>query len=130
MEHGDEQARESLPQPGQRGPARSQAWRQLTCDYLNDLRRQLDDDVTGWLVTADHVALQRFAHRAKGTSGTFGLAQIAEKFAQLEQAAADRPPEHLAGLVVTLQQLIEVQTKELRPREVRSGGAENGESHD
>jgi HPt (histidine-containing phosphotransfer) domain-containing protein len=128
MKHGDEQARESLPQPGQGSPDRSLAWRQLTYDYLCDLRRQLDG-IAGWLKADNHVGIQRFAHRAKGTSGTYGLALIAEKFAQLEQAAGSRPREHVAELVTRIRQLIEAQTEKLRPSVASSGRDEKGDIH-
>jgi len=128
MNRGDEQAGESPRQPGQRSPDRSQAWKQLTYEYLSDLRQQLDD-VAGLLERDDHVGIRHFAHRARGTSGTYGLALISEKFAQLEQAAGHCPREHIAGLILTIRQFIEAQTEKLRPGAAPSGRGENGGVH-
>ncbi len=128
MNRGDGQAGESPRQPGQRSPDRSQAWKQLTYEYLSDLRRQLDD-VAGLLERDDHVGIQHFAHRARGTSGTYGLALISEKCAQLERAAGTHPREHVAGLILTIRQLIEAETDRLRPGAAPSGRGENGGIH-
>ncbi len=125
MNRGDEQAGES---PRQRSPDRSRAWTQLTYEYLSDLRRQLDD-VAGLLERDDHVGIQHFAHRARGTSGTYGLALISEKCAQLERDAGSHPRQHIAGLILTIRQLIEAETDKLRPWAAPSGRGENGGLH-
>ncbi len=128
MNRGDEQAGKSPWQPGQHSPDRSQAWKQLTYEYLSDLRRQLDD-VAGLLERDDHVGIQHFAHRARGTSGTYGLALIAEKCAQLEQAAGSHLRERIAGLILTIRQLTKAETEKLRPWAAPSGRGENGGIH-
>jgi HPt (histidine-containing phosphotransfer) domain-containing protein len=125
MTHGDKQAEEPLPHQGQRRPDRSDTWMQLTEDYLRDLLRQLDE-LTGLLEADDHVGIRHFAHRAKGTSGTYGLALISEQFARLEQAAESHPREHVPGLLVAIRQLIEAETEKLRPWAAPSGRGENG----
>lgn len=128
MKHGDEQAKEPLRQPGQRRPDQSQAWVQLTYDYLQSLLEQLDD-VMGLFRAQDRAGIRYMAHRAKGTSGTYGLRPIAEKFAQLEGAAGTHLREDIPGLVVTIRQLIEAESERLRPWVAPSGRDQNGDTN-
>ena len=99
----------------------------LTYDYLRDLPRQLRE-VAGLLEAQDYSGIKQVAHRAKGTSGTYGLTSIAEKFTQLEQLAESRDSEQIAGLVGATQHLIETETTELGPRiaSVDEHGGEGG----
>jgi hypothetical protein len=115
MKREDEQAKEPCLQAEQGSADRTQAWMGLTYDYLCDLLRQLDD-VAGLLEVRDSAGIRHIAHRAKGTSGTFGLTSISEEFARLEQTATDRSRERIARLVVRIRQLVEAEAENLRPR--------------
>ncbi len=128
MEDGNEQAKEPWPQRRPHRPDRSEAWIQLTCDYLRDLLRQLDD-AAALLEADDPIGIQHFAHRAKGTSGTYGLALISEQFARLEQAAGNHPREHIARLLGAIRRLIQVQIEKLDPGVASSGRGQNGNAH-
>ena len=87
-----------------------QGWTQLTQRYLADLPTQLQA-MRGCLDQGDLAHLQRQAHRAKGTSGTYRLKRIAGEFALLEDlarrgAARDIPP-HLDQLAVLVGEAVE-----------------------
>lgn len=127
MEYGDEQTAGSNPQPDPCRPNRSPAWMQLTYEYLQALPGQLDD-VMGLLPAQDWAAIRHIAHRAKGTSGTYGLRPIAKKFGQLEEAAETRPREDIAELVVTIRHLIETESAKLRPWVAPCGRDQRGDA--
>jgi HPt (histidine-containing phosphotransfer) domain-containing protein len=94
-----------------------------------DLLRQLEDVATV-LEADDPIGIQHFAHRAKGTSGTYGLALISEQFARLEQAAGNHPREHLARLLGTIRQLIQAQIEMLPPGIASAGRDQKGDGND
>lgn len=127
MKDKDGQAEPLFPQRGQHRPDRSQAWMCLTYDYLRSLLGQLDD-VMDLAEARNHAGIRHIAHRAKGTSGTYGLQPIAEEFARLEEAAVDCSPSDIRGLVSAIRQLIEAEIQELHPQDARSGRNRNGDA--
>ncbi len=71
------------------------------------------EDVAILVEADDPIGIRRFAHRARGTSGTYGLALLCEQFARLEQAAGNHPREHLARLLGTIRQPVQAQLEKL-----------------
>ena len=88
---------------------------QLTYDYLRSLLGELDD-LMGLLQAQDHTGIRHVAHRAKGTSGTYGLGTIAEKFTQLEEATGGHQQGEIPGLIATVRRLVEAEMEKLYPR--------------
>lgn len=85
--------------------SRSKAMTELTRRYLADLPLQLAA-MRDCATSGDRVALQRQAHRAKGTSATFRLEKLAAQFARLEAQACAHPEPDLGPLLDHLAVLI------------------------
>jgi HPt (histidine-containing phosphotransfer) domain-containing protein len=82
-----------------------QAWMKLTQRYLADLPQQLQA-MRQCLDRGDLVNLQRQAHRAKGTSGTYRLAKIAEHFSRLESLVLQDTGQDIPPLLDQLTALV------------------------
>lgn len=96
----------------QTDPERKSAWARLTAEYLRDLLRQLDE-IRVSLAARDYPAIAQYAHRAKGTSGTYHLDAIAEMFADLEQSTEKRNPNDIAATLSRIGFLVELETEKL-----------------
>ena len=92
---------------------RKQAWAPLTLEYLGDLPRQLGE-IRGSLAAGDYAAIKQYAHRARGTSGTYRLDSIASAFALLEHLADEGNLDELAVTISKIQRMIELETENLR----------------
>jgi HPt (histidine-containing phosphotransfer) domain-containing protein len=95
----------------QAGRDRQRAWSQLTMAYLHDLLRQLDE-ISAFLAAEDYIAIKRYAHRNRGTSGTYHLDSIAKMFTRLEQLAREGDPGGIAATVRKIRSLAEVEIQE------------------
>ena len=84
---------------------RQQAWARLTQRYLADLPQQLQA-MRECLDRGDLVGLQQQAHRAKGTSGTYRLDQIARQLALLESLAQQDAVQDIPPLLDQLMALV------------------------
>ena len=84
---------------------RQQAWVKLTQRYLADLPQQLQA-MRQCLDRGDLANLQRQAHRAKGTSGTYRLAKISEHFSRLESLALQDTVQDIPPLLDQLTALV------------------------
>ena len=82
-----------------------QAWVKLTQRYLADLPQQLQA-MRQCLDRGDLADLQRQAHRAKGTSGTYRLAKISEHFSRLESLALQDTVQDIPPLLDQLTALV------------------------
>lgn len=89
---------------------RKSAWVRLTAEYLHDLPRQLDE-IRVSLVARDYPAIKQYAHRAKGTSGTYHLDSIAKMFADLEQLTEKRNSDEIAATLSRIGSLVELETE-------------------
>jgi HPt (histidine-containing phosphotransfer) domain-containing protein len=82
-----------------------QAWARLTQRYLADLPQQLKG-IRQCLNRGDLTELQHQAHRAKGTSATYRLDEIAQQFARLERLAQQDAVHDIAPLLDQLTTLV------------------------
>jgi HPt (histidine-containing phosphotransfer) domain-containing protein len=91
-----------------------QAWVTLTQRYLADLPQQVEA-MRRCLDQGDLATLRKQAHRAKGTSGTYRLAQISEQLARLEtlthQDTVQDIPSLLDQLTASIAEAIERDTR-------------------
>ena len=89
-----------------------EALAQLTSQYLQDLPAALAIIKTK-LEIKDYTAIERAAHRIKGTSGTFRLASIAESAAELKVLATSQNPDAISTAIDTMVHLVELESRKL-----------------
>lgn len=119
----------SSPQQARHGSHQTQAWQQLTLDYLRDLPRQLEV-VVRLLATEDYGAIRDHAHRMKGTSGTYRLNSIAEQLARLERLAVDQDRKQIAALVDAIITLVKREAKAMESPVAPHDEGKPGETND
>lgn len=89
-----------------------QAWAQLTSKYLHNLPQQLDE-IRTILEIKDYPTIKKYAHRIKGTSGTYHLETISQSAAQLERSANTRDPDTIVAVINKVKRLVEIETRRL-----------------
>ena len=119
----------SSPQQARHGSHQTQAWQQLTREYLRDLPRQLDV-VAHLLAKKDYGAIRDHAHRMKGTSGTYRLSSIAEQLARLESLAVDQDEKQIAALLDTISLQVEREAEAMASPAAPHGDGTLGETYD
>lgn len=85
----------------------------IRCDYLSDLPKQVDVFLP-LLQNADFDAIQKHAHRIKGTSGTYHFAEIAAVMQTIEKLAIQQDAEAIGAKLECLDGVIECQADEAR----------------
>jgi HPt (histidine-containing phosphotransfer) domain-containing protein len=111
------------------GPDREQAWVQLKAEYLQDLPHQLDG-IRTTLQTRDYATIKNYAHRIKGTSGTYHLDSICQIAAQLERLAEDRNADAIAAAINKVLRLVELETKRLNSSQIGSAPGAEGNANE
>ncbi len=89
--------------------SRDQAWAKLTSEYLQDLPNQIKE-LRDTLEARDYDAIKKYAHRIKGTSGTYRLDSIFNGAAQLERVAESKNPDAIASAINKIMRLVEQET--------------------
>ncbi len=83
---------------------------QRTAEYLQDLPAQLTAIKTK-LETKGYTAIKKDAHRIKGTSGTFGLCDIAQGAVELEASADSQNHDAIITAINAVVYLVEVESR-------------------
>jgi HPt (histidine-containing phosphotransfer) domain-containing protein len=125
MGNNDKTFDSSPNQQLQSKPDRQQAWAQLTAKYLQDLPQQLDG-IRTVLQIKDYTTIKKWAHRIKGTSGTYRLDTISKSAAQLEHLADSQNPDKIVTTINKVRRLVELETKKLNSQLVSSADSSEG----
>jgi len=90
-------------------------WSHLISEYLSDLPRQLNS-VREILEIPDYAKIAKYAHRIKGTSGTYGLEAISQDAAQLEQSADTHDSGRIVTAINNMTRSVEIESNRQNPQ--------------
>lgn len=90
-------------------------WAHLVSRYLSDLPRQLNS-IRAILEIPDYAKIAQYAHRIKGTSGTYGLETISKNAAQLEQSADTHDSGRIVTAINNMTRSVEIESVRLNPQ--------------
>jgi len=117
---------DSSPSQGQDpGLKASGGWERLISEYLSDLPRQLNS-VREILDIPDYAKIAKYAHRIKGTSGTYGLETISKNAAQLEQSADTHDSGNVARAINNMTRSVEIESIRLKAQPAAASDSREG----
>jgi len=103
----------------------SGGWERLVSEYLSDLPRQISS-VRAILDIPNYEKIAQYAHRIKGTAGTYGLEAISHEAGQLERSAEVHDRENVSLAIGRIIKSVETQNSGLKPQSVRAAGNSEG----